>query len=365
MLGTKESQEFVLPPSPAVIGSTRIDKEKDAPRKWIASYLSGMDEDDFRKRYFKNISRETPPIQPKLTKKPSNTSTSPSKITREFCRQTTQMTLEVDLGSDNLFEKDNPKDEKACSSKNVEALVVSHTDDVLRRWTKRTEDDCRLWYIKTLMMKKVFSDSPSIKEQKIIIFDWDDTLLCTTFLGKMAGLVDNTISEKDRKILAKTDETAFKLLDKSVRYGDTFIITNAAKGWVEYSSQLLMPMTSNLLETKNIKIISARSDFEKKFPGETKRWKREAFVEISKKYVYSITTNIVCLGDSNIEMEAAKQFEDLFCQQSCIKTVKFEAKPDPVALIKQQIHVTQKFDKIFKTYKSKMIRLEKKRVCPG
>jgi hypothetical protein len=78
------------------------------------------------------------------------------------------------------------------------------------------------------------------------------------------------------------------LLEKSVKYGDTFIITNAAKGWVEYSSQLLMPQTHALLESKNIKIISARSDFEKKFPGETKRWKREAFVEISKKYVYSV-----------------------------------------------------------------------------
>lgn len=101
-----------------------------------------------------------------------------------------------------------------------------------------------------------------------------------------------------------------------MKYGDTFIITNAARGWVEYSSQLLMPQTYSLLDSKNIKIISARSDFEKKFPGETKRWKREAFVEISKKYIYSvdsynqIMTNIVCLGDSNIEMEAAKQFEE-------------------------------------------------------
>lgn len=252
---------------------------------------------------------------------------------------------------------------KSESSKIEDAIIVSKTEDVLRRWTKRSEDDCRIWFIKTLMMKKMFSDSTSIKEQKIIIFDWDDTLLCTTYLGKMQGLVENHISDKDKRILIKTDETASKLLEKSVKFGDTFIITNAAKGWVEYSSQLLMPLTFALIEAKNIKVISARSDFEKKFPGETKRWKREAFMEISKKYVYSITTNIVCLGDSNIEMEAAKQFEDLFCEQSCIKTVKFEAKPDPVALIKQQIHVTQKFEKIFKTHKSKMIKLEKKRSC--
>lgn len=57
---------------------------------------------------------------------------------------------------------------------------------------------------------------------------------------------------------------------------------------MEYSSQLLMPKTYKFLQTKSIKVISARSDFEKKFPGETKRWKREAFVEISKKYCYCV-----------------------------------------------------------------------------
>lgn len=49
-----------------------------------------------------------------------------------------------------------------------------------------------------------------------------------------------------------------------------------------------MPKTFKFLQTKSIKVISARSDFEKKFPGETKRWKREAFVEISKKYYYTV-----------------------------------------------------------------------------
>lgn len=42
-----------------------------------------------------------------------------------------------------------------------------------------------------------------------------------------------------------------------------------------------------------------------------------------------------------------------------MKTVKFEYKPDPISLIKQQLHVIDKFDKIIKSGKHKMIRLEK------
>lgn len=53
-----------------------------------------------------------------------------------------------------------------------------------------------------------------------------------------------------------------------------------------------MPKTYKFLIDESIKVISARSDFEKKFPGETRRWKREAFVEISKRYSYS-----VCVAD--------------------------------------------------------------------
>lgn len=350
--------------SPAVTNANIADKDREVSRRWVAAYLSGMDEDDFRKRYFKNQKCQGASVGDQFAKGDTK-NTSPSMNPASSCNRLSRQISNMSSGrySDMSAPRDSNTNDLDCPNASCHT-IVSNTDDVLDKWTKRTADDCRLWYIKTLMARKVFSDTPSIKQQKIIIFDWDDTLLCTTHLGKMQGLVNMNISDRDRKILDKTDQTALELLEKSYKYGDTYIITNAARGWVEYSSQLLMPATFKFLQTKSIKVISARSDHEKKFPGETKRWKREAFVEISKKYYYTVKTNVVCLGDSNIEMEAAKQFEDLFCDQSCIKTVKFEAKPDPVSLIKQQIHVIEKFDKIFKTDKNKMIRLEKKKATP-
>lgn len=219
----KDSAEIVSPVSPAVTVSAVAEREKDAPRKWIAAYLSGMDEDDFRKRYFKSISRDGF-SQPQLVKKNSSQLSISSMSTQELVRTSNQPFADRETGEPCTVEEEDANDRKTESSKNHEAIVVSRTDDVLKRWTKRTEDDCRLWYIKTLMMKKIFNAAP-IKEQKsnrgvtlVIIFDWDDTLLCTTFLGKMAGLVDNAISEKDRQILAKTDETAVPNILPSANY---------------------------------------------------------------------------------------------------------------------------------------------------
>ena len=67
------------------------------------------------------------------------------------------------------------------------------------------------------------------------------------------------------------------------------IITNAANNWVEYSSRLFMPKIHQTLIEKKIRIISARSNYENKFPGDAKRWKHEAFLEISKSYMKNVS----------------------------------------------------------------------------
>lgn len=102
------------------------------------------------------------------------------------------------------------------------------------------------------------------------------------------------------------------MLNTACTYGDPLIITNAAKGWVEYSSKHFLPRVHATLREKKIRIISARSNYEQSFPGDASRWKREAFLEISKEYIQNVregranVTNIICVGDSEIEMEAAK-----------------------------------------------------------
>jgi len=60
------------------------------------------------------------------------------------------------------------------------------------------------------------------------------------------------------------EEASAKLLDMSVKCGKTFIITNAAEGWVQFSAQKFLPSVAPILE--KITIISARSKYEAHFP---------------------------------------------------------------------------------------------------
>ena len=48
--------------------------------------------------------------------------------------------------------------------------------------------------------------------------------------------------------------------------GKTYIITNAAQGWVELSAQKFMPSVFEFLLTEDITVISARTMFEKELP---------------------------------------------------------------------------------------------------
>ena len=58
----------------------------------------------------------------------------------------------------------------------------------------------------------------------------------------------------------------------------TFIITNAAEGWVQMSSARFLPRTQAELK-KGVTIISARTRYEKLYPHEYQQWKIHAFLE--------------------------------------------------------------------------------------
>ena len=60
-------------------------------------------------------------------------------------------------------------------------------------------------------------------------------------------------------MLATTDTYVTNILSTCMNKGDVTIITNAAKGWVEYSSEKFMPKTFEFINKRKISIISARS----------------------------------------------------------------------------------------------------------
>lgn len=70
-------------------------------------------------------------------------------------------------------------------------------------------------------------------------------------------------------------------------------------------------------------------------------------------------TNLICVGDSNIEMDAAHTLGKEF-SQSLVKTIKFREGPKPEELVKQQELVTDRLEQIFMNSKNLTIKLEKK-----
>ena len=114
--------------------------------------------------------------------------------------------------------------------------------------------------------------TPELKpktHQTIIIFDWDDTLIPTTFLLPYQNLIYQPLSrplpQTIARRMAEIDQFSSKLLEISKQNGQVLIITNAAEGWVELSAQRFMPLTAKVLRS-DVEIISARTRYERELP---------------------------------------------------------------------------------------------------
>ena len=148
-----------------------------------------------------------------------------------------------------------------------------------------------------------------------------------------------------------------KIINLAIAKGDTYIITNAAPGWVEYSAERFYPEVKEILH--KVTIVSARGEYEKLYPGDSRQWKIQAFLEMKKNFDSELVANIICMGDSIIEMEAAHVLASKF-SQAFIKTIKFREAPKPEELVKQLSLVADQFSTIYSSVKNLTIRVERK-----
>ncbi|EGR28120.1 hypothetical protein IMG5_183060 [Ichthyophthirius multifiliis] len=203
-------------------------------------------------------------------------------------------------------------------------------------------DQLRNKYINKLINNKILKQNQTSKHQTIIIFDWDDTLFCTTSLQAQKF---DYISQQQSKNIFNLDISAVKNLLLKIC-------------WVEYSSKIFMPNVFNFITESKIQIISARTKYESQFPSQSHLWKIFSFKDLRKNYDKQIITNLICLGDSLIEINAAnilsKEFDIVF-----LKTIKFKEAPKIDELAKQLDLIKYKLDQIYKDFKNITIRLEK------
>ena len=164
-----------------------------------------------------------------------------------------------------------------------------------------------------------------------IIFDWDDTLLCTSFISPKGVYHDVDLGPAVMAHIKVLEETSKRMLELAVKFGKVYIITNACEGWVEFSCNRFMPSVMPALQ--KIEIISARAKYEARFPTEVPKWKLYAFLETQGDLTNGNMKNVVALGDSMMEMDAAHHLAMKF-NKALIKTVKFREYPKPNELVK-------------------------------
>ena len=220
--------------------------------------------------------------------------------------------------------------------------------------------DIRQSYLSKLLSTKVWT--PNMKPKKhncIIIFDWDDTLLPTSFLTKGGNFYEEMqLSPSEQKKMLELQDLVLELLNETIEKGTVYIITNAGKGWVEYSAERFYPKITPILD--KIQIISARGQYENEYPGNSRQWKIEAFLMLQNTVNLQLVTNIICLGDSLFEMEAGRILASRFTM-AFIKTIKFRESPKLDELIKQLKLVVKQFSSIYISVKNLTIRVERKK----
>ena len=260
--------------------------------------------------------------------------------------------------NENLSMNDN-------SSVNSDYVDISNEPILLNRIKKNENKKLksiklRNSYYSKLIYSKILTFQKENKITNLFFFDWDDTLMCTSYLAPTGVLDEEESKSIDKNIVKNLDQLVASLLTKTLEKGKVFIITNAAHGWIEYSSKKLYPLTAKIL--KQIIIVSARGLYEKRLPGDYRQWKSHAFIDtiINSNIDMRKTANILCFGDSIIELEATHKLKEIF-QDAYIKTIKFKESPQPIELIKELKIILSQFDAILSNTRNLSIKVAKKK----
>mmetsp|Transcript_97112 Transcript_97112/g.168439 ORF Transcript_97112/g.168439 Transcript_97112/m.168439 type:complete len:407 (-) Transcript_97112:74-1294(-) len=187
----------------------------------------------------------------------------------------------------------------------------------------------------------------------LIVFDWDDTLLCSTFLRfRQAGpLPSNTL-----RSLQQIEKRVMTLLMLASTSGQAFIITNAEAGWVERSAAQYLPGVLAMLE--RVSVISARSRYQAEYPDDVYSWKTWAFLELQQQLDPGVMKNIVSVGGSCFDAKVARKMGRIV-ENAIVKTIKFQDFPTPEELVKEQAHLCKEFKTIVGSAKPLTMRMRR------
>mmetsp|Transcript_15747 Transcript_15747/g.38069 ORF Transcript_15747/g.38069 Transcript_15747/m.38069 type:complete len:255 (-) Transcript_15747:356-1120(-) len=172
----------------------------------------------------------------------------------------------------------------------------------------------------------------------LILLDYDDTLLPTSYLRSLQLLPQSTdpwdgpgeLCNSVRSVLKSLDTEAARLLCLLKKSGNLILITNGVEGWIARTAPHFLPETWEEIQT--VQHYSARH----KHSGESDcpfYWKQKAYFDEMRTHSYGRQAymNVVSIGDSPVEREALVRSSGHFAN-AIPKSVKLAEQPEPGVL---------------------------------
>lgn len=207
------------------------------------------------------------------------------------------------------------------------------------------------------------------KHQTLIVFNWDDTLLsacgCSLSCQKLrhADLEPSVVRHFEQ-----IQQKMKRLLELAANRGPILIITdgiarkkpsrylssrhpdNAYHNWLQDYAWRWIEVVFDVLKNQNVRVIPARPEWGRRHwnlygEDQVREWKFQALFALKPELNSQVVTNIVSVGGSNVEMDAAHAMGKEFAQ-ACVKVITFGEKPSPERLLEQLELLTEKFERI-------------------
>lgn len=170
-----------------------------------------------------------------------------------------------------------------------------------------------------------------MKNNALIIFDWDDTLFPTSWIMNSGiKLNDENNVRKIIVYLNELDINISRLLKSSILLGKVIIVTNAGIDWIMLTKKYL-PKTKFIIDNY-VKVISARDIYHHAYGIE--EWKKNVF----KKDILDLVDwaeQIISFGDAYYEFNALISLYGLVPKKTCLKNIKLLHSPSFENIIDQ------------------------------
>lgn len=123
----------------------------------------------------------------------------------------------------------------------------------------------------------------AVATHKAIIFDWDDTICPSSFVDRYKIERMEKLPRNFQRLFEEITRLTERVLREASKYGEVILITNSDEGWVKYSCERYLPRLLPVLE--GYRIVSARTLYERFYPGQPLCWKAAAFAhEVNELY---------------------------------------------------------------------------------